>query len=118
MVAPLAQSIGDLWRDGTITAAHEHFASAVIRIFLGHSAKPFAGTEGAPVLVVATPAGQVHELGALLVCAAAANIGWQVTYLGSSLPAEEIAGAARQNRARAVRFSAERSSRSSHPRST
>lgn len=105
VVAPLAQTIGDLWRDGAITAAHEHFASAVIRIFLGQAAKPFAGTEGAPVLVVATPAGQIHELGALLVGAAAANLGWHVTYLGASLPAAEIAGAARQNRARAVALS-------------
>ncbi len=105
VVAPLAQTIGDLWRDGTITAAHEHFASAVIRVFLGHAAKPFAGTESAPVLVVATPAGQIHELGALLVSAAAANLGWHVTYLGASLPAAEIAGAARQNRARAVALS-------------
>ncbi len=105
VVAPLAQTIGDLWRDGTITAAHEHFASAVIRVFLGHAAKPFAGAESAPVLVVATPAGQIHELGALLVGAAAANLGWHVTYLGASLPAAEIAGAARQNRARAVALS-------------
>lgn len=105
VVAPLAQTIGDLWRDGTITAAHEHFASAVIRIFLGHAAKPFAGTDSAPVLVVATPAGQIHELGALLVAAAAANLGWHVIYLGASLPAAEIAGAARQNRARAVALS-------------
>lgn len=105
VVAPLAQTIGELWRDGSITAAHEHFASAVIRIFLGHAAKPFAGTESAPVLIVATPAGQIHELGALLVGAAAANLGWHVTYLGASLPAAEIAGAARQNRARAVALS-------------
>ena len=105
VVAPLAQNIGDLWRDGTITAAHEHFASVVIRIFLGHAAKPFAGSENAPVVVVATPAGQLHELGALLVGAAAANLGWHVTYLGASLPAAEIAGAARQNRARAVALS-------------
>ncbi len=105
VVAPLAQAIGDLWRDGIITAAHEHFASAVIRIFLGHAAKPFAGTGSAPVLVVTTPAGQIHELGALLVGAAAANLGWHVTYLGASLPAAEIAGAARQNRARAVALS-------------
>jgi hypothetical protein len=35
--------------------------------------------DSAPVLLVATPAGQVHELGALLVGAAAANLGWQVT---------------------------------------
>lgn len=105
VVAPLAQNIGDLWRDGVITAAHEHFATAIIRIFLGHAARPFAGTSSGPVLVVATPAGQVHELGALLVGAAAANLGWHVTYLGASLPAAEIAGAARQNRARAVALS-------------
>lgn len=105
VAAPLAQGIGDLWRDGTITAAHEHFASAVIRIFLGQAAKPFAGLESAPVLVVATPSGQLHELGALLVAAAATNLGWHVTYLGPSLPVAEIAGAARQNRARAVALS-------------
>lgn len=105
VVAPLVQRIGDLWREGTITAAHEHFASAVIRIFLGHSALPFAGSDSAPVLVVATPTGQIHELGALLAGAVAANLGWRVTYLGASLPAAEIAGAARQNRARAVALS-------------
>lgn len=105
VVAPLVHTLGDLWREGTITAAHEHFASAVIRVFLGHAAMPFAGTDSAPVLVVATPTGQIHELGALLVGAAAANLGWHVTYLGASLPAAEIAGAARQNRARAVALS-------------
>lgn len=105
VVAPLVVRLGELWRDGVITAAHEHFASAVIRVFLGQAAKPFAGTDDAPVLVVATPAGQIHELGALLVGAAAANLGWHVTYLGASLPAAEIAGAARQNRARAVALS-------------
>ena len=105
VIAPLAQALGVLWHDGSITAAHEHFASAIIRVFLGHTAIPFAGLNQAPVLVVATPAGQIHELGALLVGAAAANLGWQVTYLGASLPAAEMAGAARQNRARAVALS-------------
>lgn len=105
VIAPVAQIIGDLWRDGVITAAHEHFASASIRIFLGHAARPFAGSDDSPVLVVATLTGQLHELGALLVGAAAANLGWHVTYLGASLPATEIAGAARQNHARAVALS-------------
>ena len=105
VVAPLAQTVGDLWREGTLTAAHEHFASAAIRVFLGNVARPFGAMDDAPVLVVATPAGQVHELGALLVGATAANLGWQVTYLGASLPAAEIAGAARQRRARAVALS-------------
>jgi DNA-binding transcriptional MerR regulator/methylmalonyl-CoA mutase cobalamin-binding subunit len=105
VAAPLAQAIGSLWRDGTITAAHEHFASAVLRTHLAQAARPFATGANEPVLIVTTPAGQLHELGALLVGALAANLGWHVTYLGASLPAPEIAGAARQNRARAVALS-------------
>lgn len=105
VVAPLAQALGDLWREGTFTAAHEHFATAALRLFLGNFAKPFGAMDHAPVLIVATPAEQIHELGALLVAAAAANFGWQVTYLGVSLPAAEIAGAAKQLRARAVALS-------------
>lgn len=105
VIAPVAQKIGELWCNGTITAAHEHFASAVIRVFLGHATRSFAATESAPALVVGTPSGQLHELGALLAGSAAGNLGWHVTYLGSSLPAAEIAGAASQSRARAVALS-------------
>lgn len=105
LVAPLAQTVGEHWREGTITAAHEHFATGHLRAFLGSLARPFGGSEGAPALVVAMLAGQLHELGALLAGALAANLGWQVTNLGFSLPAAEIAGAARQKRARAVALS-------------
>jgi MerR family transcriptional regulator, light-induced transcriptional regulator len=105
LVAPLTQTLGDLWREGKITVAHEHFATGQIRSFLSSLAKPFGGSDSAPVLVVATPAGQLHEMGALLVGALAANLGWNVTCLGASLPALEIAGAARQKRARAVALS-------------
>ncbi|MDX1950637.1 MAG: MerR family transcriptional regulator [Verrucomicrobiota bacterium] len=105
VIAPLAQSVGDLWRDGTISAAHEHFASAVIRIFLGHATQSFAGGANEPVIVIATPSGQIHELGALLAGAAAANLGWRVVYLGASLPAAEIAGSVLQSRARAIALS-------------
>jgi methylmalonyl-CoA mutase cobalamin-binding subunit len=105
VVAPLAQTLGDRWRDGAFTAAHEHFATAALRAFLGSVAGPFGAVDHAPVLLVATPAGQVHELGALLAGAMAANLGWRVVYLGASLPAAEIAGAARQTQARAVALS-------------
>ena len=105
LVAPLVQAIGDLWRSGAITAAHEHFATAVLRLFLGHAARPFASTQNAPTIVAVTPTGQLHELGALLAGATAANLGWHVVYLGPSLAAAEIAGAARQHDARAVAVS-------------
>ncbi len=105
VAAPFAQSIGTLWREGVITAAHEHFASAVLRHWLTQSAQAYAASPTAPLLLVATPSGQLHELGALLVAAAAGNLGWRILYLGASLPAAEIAGAARQQHARAVALS-------------
>lgn len=106
MVGPLAQQIGELWAKGELNAAHEHFASAVIREFLLKTTKPYGGTgEGGPVLVVATPNGQLHELGAVMVVHAATNLGWKVIYLGASLPAADLAGAAMQNHARAVALS-------------
>lgn len=105
VVAPLASRLGDLWRDGDLTAAEEHFASGVVRGFLAHLARPFALPENAPGLVVATPVGQLHELGAVLVSAAASSHGWRVTYLGTSLPAVEIAGAVLRTGARALALS-------------
>jgi len=105
VISPLAVKVGDLWQDGTMTAAHEHFASAVIRNFLVRNSKPYAPNGSAPTIVVATPAGQLHEIGAVMVAAAASDMGWRVIYLGTSLPAAEIVGAVAQNHARALALS-------------
>lgn len=105
MVAPLSETIGEWWREGKITAAHEHFGTGLMRDFLREMTKGYGGVEGGPRLIMATPAGQLHEMGALLAGAMAANLGWRVTQLGASLPAAEIAGVARQQEARAVALS-------------
>jgi DNA-binding transcriptional MerR regulator/methylmalonyl-CoA mutase cobalamin-binding subunit len=105
VIAPLAQTVGERWRTGELTAAHEHFLTASLKVILGQMAKQFATTENAPGIIVATPAGQLHELGALMANTAAAHLGWRTIYLGASLPAAEIAGAAAQNRINAVALS-------------
>lgn len=105
VVGPLVERIGEAWRVGDLKVAHEHVASAVIRTYLGHMARPSALHPGAPVVLVTTPAGQLHELGAALAAAAAAQHGWRVVFAGAALPASEIAAAAIQNRARAVALS-------------
>ena len=105
LVSPLVETVGDWWREGRITAAHEHFAMGHLRAFLANLARPYDSAATAPALVVATPSGQLHEMGAWLVSCVAANLGWNVTCLGASLPAWEIAGAARQKQARAVALS-------------
>lgn len=105
VVAPLVESVGALWQDGTIGVAHEHFASAILRTTLGNMSRPFAPSDSAPHIVVATPLGQLHELGALMVAAAASAMGWQATYLGACLGATELAAALKQKPARALALS-------------
>ncbi len=77
-------------------------ASPVIRSFMGSMRTAHPAISGAPQILVTTPARQRHELGALLAAASVAADGWHVTYLGADLPAEEIADAAVQIRAKAV----------------
>ncbi|MDQ6859925.1 MAG: MerR family transcriptional regulator [Verrucomicrobiota bacterium] len=94
-IAPLAERIGQLWRSAELTIAHEHFASHHITEFLATFARPFSPNSTAGHLVLATPSGQYHELGAIIVAAAARSHGWRTTYLGAALPVEEIVGAMR-----------------------
>ncbi|HSF33951.1 MAG TPA: MerR family transcriptional regulator [Candidatus Tectomicrobia bacterium] len=105
VIVPLMYRIGDLWHEGTLRVANEHLASAVVRTSLGNLSRGYGPSPSVPGLVVATPTGQMHELGALIVATTATSDGWRVTYLGPSLPAEEIAGAAHQSHARAVALS-------------
>ena len=105
VVAPLAEEIGERWRAGALTAAHEHFFTASVKVFLGDLTRQFAVPASAPCIIVTTPAGQLHELGAIMAAAIAANLGWRPIYLGPNLPAHEIAGAALRNEAAAIALS-------------
>ena len=105
VVGPLLAQIGEQWKHGKLTPGHEHLATAVIRRVLESIMNACAADKSAPMVVVTTPAGQLHEFGALLVGAAAAALGWRVTYLGTSLPGSDIAGVARSVEADAIALS-------------
>jgi methanogenic corrinoid protein MtbC1 len=105
VVVPLLERLGTGWREGTLRLAHGHLASAVLRRLLERVIESASSPLATANLVVATPVGQVHEFGALIVAATAAAEGWRVTYLGTDLPAEDIAEAAARTRARAVALS-------------
>lgn len=105
VVAPLLRHLGEGWREGELSVAHEHLASAVVRRVLGSLLSAAAPPATAPALVCATPAGQVHEFGALLTAVTASAAGWRVVYLGADLPAADIALAARHAGAGTVALS-------------
>jgi DNA-binding transcriptional MerR regulator/methylmalonyl-CoA mutase cobalamin-binding subunit len=105
LLVPLIEAIGELWAEGGLRAAHEHLGTAALRTFISglRPARPIG--KGAPRLLLTTPPGERHELGALLAGVAAGDCGWNATCLGPDLPAAEIAAAARQLGARAIGLS-------------
>ncbi|MBL0163476.1 MAG: cobalamin B12-binding domain-containing protein [Xanthomonadales bacterium] len=92
---PLLMAIGTRWSEGRFPPANGHLATAVIRRVLGWMTDSMPVRDDAPTIVIATPAFQMHDLGAMLAATAAAGSGWRVTFLGASLPAGEISRAAR-----------------------
>ncbi len=105
VVVPLLQAIGERWQDGTMRIAHEHLASALVRSFMAGLMNKSNTVPSAPRLIITTPSGQRHELGAMLVASLAEEYGWDVIYLGPDLPAEEIAAAVRQIKPKAIAMS-------------
>lgn len=105
LLLPLLEELGARWQDGTLRIAHEHLASTVIRSFLSHLFGSMITKHHAPALIATTLSGQLHELGAMIAAIIAQSAGWHATYLGPNLPAEEIAVAAKHNRAKAIALS-------------
>jgi methanogenic corrinoid protein MtbC1 len=106
VVAPALAQVGHGWSERSVSVGQEHMATAVFRRVLGWLLRVYEATSGAPRIVVATPPGHGHELGALMAAASAAAEGWSVTYLGPDLPVMDLVGTAAQAGARAVAVSA------------
>ncbi|MCC2655398.1 MAG: transcriptional regulator [Panacagrimonas sp.] len=104
-IEPLMIEIGKRWQTGSLRVANEHFASAHLRTFLGDLLTSSNVEPTGPCVIVSTPFGQVHELGAVMSAITALQAGWETIYLGPSLPPEEIAHAAQTRKARAVALS-------------
>jgi DNA-binding transcriptional MerR regulator/methylmalonyl-CoA mutase cobalamin-binding subunit len=105
LIVPLIHTVGEMWKQGTLRIASEHMFSNSIKIFLANLVKSYRIPENSPKIIVSTPAGQQHELGALLAACIAASSGWNVIYLGPDLPVEEIASAANKLKVKAVTLS-------------
>jgi len=105
VAAPLLDAVGEAWRADELHPAQEHLVSEVVRSQLARLLTANQPEGDAPVAVAATLRGHYHDLGALMAALMAAVSGWATRFLGSSLPAEEIAWAARSSAAQAVLIS-------------
>jgi len=96
------REVGIRWHEGTLGIAQEHLVSSLLRNLLGSMMRLFRPASPSVKIVFAALAGEPHEFGILASAVLASLAGIEPVYLGSDLPALEIANAAAQVSARAI----------------
>lgn len=112
-VSVLAAEISAQVRANTLRIAHERFASAYLRSYLGDLLASSGAAPWSSSIVVSTPPGELQELGAMMAAVTASRIGWDVIYAGPAMPIAELAFIAQQRGANAVLLSSATAAESS-----
>lgn len=95
---PLQEHIGQLWHDGNLGVAQEHYASNQIKQKIFSAMNQLRMVEEGPRIVVACPSQEWHEISALTAGYLCAARGCRVHYLGANLPIPELANFCEQVR--------------------
>ena len=104
LVNPLLHEVGERWADGRLAVAQERLVSSLLRSRLLSILNQHR-REGRPRVLFATLPGEQHELGLLGAALQAFDAGVSVLYLGTEMPAVELANAANRLGAGAVAVS-------------
>ncbi|TKB62037.1 MAG: MerR family transcriptional regulator [Nitrospira sp.] len=90
ILLPLQRRIGELWHEGRLGIAVEHYVTKVIQQKLFSVMNQLPVNEFGPRVLIACPEGETHEIGAQAVAYTAATRGCQVYYLGCNLPISDL----------------------------
>jgi methanogenic corrinoid protein MtbC1 len=105
---PTAYAMGRLWQRNQISVAQEHLATAIIERQMGELHPLFkAPGERGRTLVIGCVPGEWHRVGARMVADFFEAEGWEVHYLGASVPIGDMVGLARETGADVVGLSAQ-----------
>jgi DNA-binding transcriptional MerR regulator len=100
--------IGNQLKLGAANVAVEHFASCYVHRKLGAIFNLANPHEGRGPIVAVCPDGEMHEIGLLLTCLFLSRRGYQILYLGASLPLDDLVFAVDRVQPPLVIFSASR----------
>jgi hypothetical protein len=90
---PLMEEIGFLWQAETITPAHEHFISYLIKLKLLVNTEKIqiqAPTREDRIFVLYLPMNEIHELGIMYVNYEILSCGFKTIYLGECVPIDSL----------------------------
>ena len=95
VLAPAQREVGRRWEEGSWSVAQEHAATAVTDVTLGLLALD-AEPAGKGWAVVGCVEGEWHALPARMAAEILPLRGWEVTFLGPSLPSDELSRVCRR----------------------
>lgn len=88
IIFPVLRNIGQMWAEGKVSVAQEHYASGIIRAHLAAFQLSIGlPPEGAPKAVCAAVAGERHDIPALALSIRLGLAGYQAAYFGADTPA-------------------------------
>ena len=92
VLAPIQREAGRRWEAGEVTISEEHAATTAIETLIAMLAGAFEQPVDADLIVVACAEGETHTLPARMAAALLAYEGYHTVFLGTSVPAEDLAG--------------------------
>lgn len=101
-IFPVLRELGERWREGTAEIAEEHVVTAVIRGYLSSRLRDLVPPADAPMAVIASLEGELHDIGALAGAVRAREAGWNATFLGANTPVKAMTDVAANMGARVV----------------
>lgn len=93
VIIPLMNEIGLLWQTDTITPAHEHFITYLIKqklLINTEKLQILEPTKTDKVFVLYLPSNEIHELGIMYLNYEVLFHGYKTIYLGESIPLESL----------------------------
>lgn len=90
LLGPILVKVGDLWEEGSISTAHEHFASSFLRSRIESISNSFPHSSFLPKAVAVCGPGERHELGLLIFTLYLRRKGFEVIFLGTSVAENDI----------------------------
>src|SRR6202140_1134641 len=105
---PCQYEIGRLWQSNVVSIAQEHYCTASTQLIMSQlypyifrSDRTCRGT-----MVAACVSGELHEIGARMLCDLLEMEGWNTIYLGANVPTAGIVDVLRDNHANILALSA------------
>lgn len=108
VLQPSLREVGRLWQANEMTVADEHMATAISQMVMArlYADMTVGATTGARSVVAACAGTERHDVGLRMVCDLLERAGWDVTYLGSSVPNDALVKFVREWRPDTVALSA------------